>query len=196
MRTLIHICCAPCLIAPLEFLRAEGIAPAGFFYNPNIHPFLEFRKRIKALRVFLEIDDLPVEIDSEYGLDLFVREVYNPNRRTRCGNCYSLRLLRTAVKAREGGFDNFTTTLLVSPHQDHGLVRETGLRAAREAGTNFLYRDFRPLDERSHELARRRMLYRQSYCGCCFSEYERYRNTTRELYRGSGYAARSGDRKT
>ena len=195
MRTLIHICCAPCLIAPLESLRAEGIASAGFFYNPNIHPFLEFRRRIKALRVFLEADDLPVEIDAEYGLDLFVREAYDPNRRTRCENCYSLRLHRTAVKAREEGFDNFTTTLLVSPHQDHDLVRETGLRAAEEAGINFLYRDFRPLDERSHELARRRMLYRQSYCGCCFSEYERYRNTTRELYRGSGPAAHSGDEK-
>jgi len=186
MTTLIHACCAPCLIAPLEALRAEGMAVAGFFYNPNIHPFLEFRKRIKALQVFLESDDLPVEIDTAYGLDLFVREVYDPSRRKRCENCYTVRLRRTAQRAREQRFDAFTTTLLVSPHQDHDLIQEVGRRAAAETGVTFLYRDFRPLHERSHAIARRRQLYRQPYCGCCFSEYERYRNTTRELHRLRG----------
>ena len=184
MKALIHICCAPCLIAPLEALRAEGMTLAGIFYNPNIHPFLEFRKRIKALRVFLEADRLPVEIDDEYGLDRFVREVYDPGRERRCENCYTLRLRRTARRAREQGFEAFTTTLLVSPHQDHDRVREVGERMAKETGTSFLYRDFRALHEHAHEVARRRRLYVQQYCGCCFSEYERYRDTTRELYRG------------
>jgi len=200
MRVLLHVCCAPCLLAPLEALRAESLEPAGFFYNPNIHPFLEFRKRIKALHVFRESDDMPLEIISEYGLDRFIREAYlpalgartagaaQPDRGKRCENCYLLRLRATALRAREQGFDCFTTTLLVSPHQKHDLVRHAGERVAAETATRFLYRDFRPLNERSHRLARQRMLYRQSYCGCCFSEYERYRDTTRELYRGRASA--------
>lgn len=185
MKTLIHICCAPCLIAPLDQLRSENMEVAGIFYNPNIHPLLEFRKRVKALRVFLESDDLAVEIDETYGLEKFVTEVYDPNRHQRCANCYAMRLRHTARRAGEAGFDAFTTTLLVSPHQDHEGVRKTGQQAAAEAGTTFLYRDFRPLNARSQEEAKRRSLYRQSYCGCCFSEYERFRNTTRELYRGA-----------
>jgi serine/threonine protein kinase len=96
------------------------------------------------------------------------------------------RLRRTAERAREMGSDAFTTTLLGSPHQDHELLRESGERAAEEVGVSFLYRDFRPLHERSHEAARRRQLYLQPYCGCCFSEYERFRDTGRELYRGGG----------
>jgi predicted adenine nucleotide alpha hydrolase (AANH) superfamily ATPase len=186
MKLLIHVCCAPCLIGPLEALRQEGMQPSGFFYNPNIHPFLEFRKRLKAVRVFLEKDDLPVEIVEEYGLELFMREVYRTDRTERCRNCHFLRLRRTAERAKEMGFDAFTTTLLGSPHQDHELLRESGERAAEAAGVSFLYRDFRPLHERSHEAARRRQLYLQPYCGCCFSEYERFRDTTRELYRGGG----------
>jgi epoxyqueuosine reductase len=194
MKVLIHVCCAPCLIGPLEVLRQEGAQPSGFFYNPNIHPFLEFRKRVKALRVFLEKDDLPVEIIEEYGLELFMRDIYRPalsnaegpDRRERCRACHFLRLRRTAERAKEMGLDAFTTTLLGSPHQDHELLRESGERAAKETGVSFLYRDFRPLHERSHEAARRRQLYLQPYCGCCFSEYERFRDTGRELYRGSG----------
>ena len=184
MRLLVHICCAPCLIGPLERLRAEHMDVEGIFYNPNIHPFLEFRKRMKALHVVLESDDLAVEIDRTYGLEKFVTEIYAPERRRRCENCYTLRLRHTARRAHERGFDAFTTTLLVSPHQNHELIREVGDRAAAEAGTPFLYRDFRPLNDRSHAQAKRRRLYLQSYCGCCFSEYERFRNTTRELYRG------------
>ena len=173
---------------PARGASGGGDGAAGFFYNPNIHPFLEFRKRVKALRVFLEKDKLPVEIVEEYGLERFIREMYDPDRRERCRRCHFERLRRTAERAREKGFDAFTTTLLGSPHQDHELLRESGLRAAQQTGGSFLYRDFRPLHEQSHDAARRRQLYLQPYCGCCFSEYERFRDTTRELYRGSGKA--------
>lgn len=184
MSVLVHICCAPCLIGPLAVLRAEGAELAGYFYNPNIHPFLEFRKRVKAVRVFQQKDALPIEIDEEYGLDRFVREVYDADRTHRCENCHLLRLRATARKAVERGFEAFTTTLLGSPHQDHEMVRAAGQRAAEEAGVRFLYHDFRPQHEKGHEEARKRGIYLQQYCGCCFSEYERYRDTTRELYRG------------
>jgi len=185
MDVLLHICCAPCTIAPLKALRGEGHAVTGFFHNPNIHPFIEFRKRIKAVRVFMETDPIPVEIDETYGLDEFVRRAYDPVAAARCEKCYSMRLLRTAERAR-GRFGAFTTTLLVSKEQDHERVRAVGERVAEETGVPFLYRDWRPLRDEGHAEAKRRSLYRQAYCGCCWSEWERYKDTTKELYRGPG----------
>lgn len=184
LRTLIHVCCGPCLIAALDVLRAEPGDLAGYFYNPNIHPFLEFRKRIKGLRVFSQRDPLPLEIDEEYGLDLFVREIYSPDPAERCRRCHRLRLLRTAQRAREQNFDAFTTTLLGSPHRDHEMVRRIGEEVAGLAGLQFLYRDMRPAHDAAHDEARRRGIYLQQYCGCCFSEHERYKDTAREVYRG------------
>lgn len=182
---LLHICCAPCLCAPLEALRGEGFAVEGFFFNPNIHPLLEFRKRVKALRVFLESDPLQAEICESYGLGEFLEQVAPPAE-GRCARCHAMRLERTARLAAEKGLPAFTTTLLASRHQDHASVRRAGERAAESAGVEFVYRDFRPLADRSAEIAKKRQLYRQSYCGCVFSEEERYRNTAKELYRGPG----------
>jgi predicted adenine nucleotide alpha hydrolase (AANH) superfamily ATPase len=183
MRVLIHVCCAPCLGGPLEALRAEGHEVEGLFYNPNIHPLLEFRRRIKGLRVFLESDGLPVEVDDRYGLEEFLRQA-DPLRPGRCARCYALRLNHVAQAAARRGLSAFTTTLLVSRQQDHEAVCRAGQEAAERTGVAFLDRDFRCLADRSDEIARRRRLYRQGYCGCVFSESERYRDTDREAYRG------------
>ena len=185
MNLLFHICCAPCLGAPLEALRQEGFQVSGFFFNPNIHPLLEFRKRVKALKVFLESDPLPVEMEESYGLDRFLEDVAPPRER-RCARCYALRLERTARLAARQGAPAFSTTLLASRHQDHEAVKQAGEQAAERAGVEFLYRDFRPLADRSAAMARQKMLYRQAYCGCVFSEEERFRHTAKELYRGPG----------
>lgn len=190
----IHICCAPCLGGPLATLREESFRPTGRFYNPNIHPLLEFRKRVKALRVFLESDDLPVEIDDAYGLSVFL-ETARPLEANRCARCYAMRMDDAARFAAEKGAPAFTTTMLASQHQDHGLVRRAGEIAAEAHGVAFLYRDFRPLAERSRDTAKRKCLYRQSYCGCVFSEAERYRDTTKELYRGPGGKLEHGRRR-
>ncbi len=183
MKVLLHICCAACFIGAGKSLDGEGLEVEGLFYNPNIHPLLEFRKRIKAMKVLLENVRTPVTIDESYGLDLFMREVYRPEPGIRCVRCYELRLRRTADVAREQGADAFTTTLLISPHQMHDTIRRVGERIGEESGVPFLYRDFRALDRKAHDDAKRRHLYLQQYCGCCFSEYERYRDTTRELYK-------------
>jgi epoxyqueuosine reductase len=183
---LLHICCAPCLAGPLAALRDEGCNVSGYFYNPNIHPLIEFRRRLKALRVFQESDPIPVERREEYGLAVFLREVYRDGEPGRCLRCYRLRLTETARKARSSGAQGFTTTLLVSPHQQHDLIRAAGEEVARAEGVPFVYRDFRPVWHISEESARERLLYRQSYCGCVFSEEERYRDTRTHLYRGQG----------
>ena len=187
MRVLIHICCGPCLAGPLGALRREGMDLAGYFYNPNIHPLIEFRRRVKALRVFLESDPLPVEIDDAYGLEAFLRGV-DPLAPGRCERCYAMRLDRAASVAAEKGFDAFTTTLLVSKHQEHDLVRRVGERVASRHPVAFLYRDLRPLADACGQEAKSRQLYRQTYCGCVFSEADRYRDTTLHLYRGPGGA--------
>ena len=73
-----------------------------------------------------------------------------------------------------GGRGAFTTTLLVSPYQKHDLIREVGERVAKETGIPFYYVDFRPGWHEGVRISRERQMYRQPYCGCIFSEKERY----------------------
>ena len=180
---LLHICCAGCLCAPLDELRSEGLKVHGYFYNPNIHPLLEFRKRLKAVHIFQESDPIKIDYCEEYGLREYLSEV-NYEGDNRCGDCYRLRLRTTAHHAKVKGFDSFCSTLLFSKQQDHEMIREMGEQIAEQVGIPFEYRDYRHLCECSQRIAKKKMLYRQSYCGCIFSEYERYENTTRNLYEG------------
>ncbi|MDP6379871.1 MAG: epoxyqueuosine reductase QueH [Phycisphaerae bacterium] len=206
MSLLIHSCCGQCLCSLLDVIRqpegsprsaagagssvdaATGIiatdAVACLFDNPNIHPLIEFRRRLKAFRILCEQVGLPALVNDEYELAEFLDAVDYHSPERRCLDCYRLRLERTAERARAGGFDSFTTTLLVSPQQKHDQIRRIGEEAAREAGVRFLYHDWRDLCERGHQEARRRKLYLQQYCGCIFSEAGRYGQTRLHLYRG------------
>ena len=173
MNTLMHMCCAPCANQPIQVLRTDGIEVAGFWYNPNIHPFTEYRSRRNCLREYCESIELPLIERNDYGLRPFVREVA-PDIAGRCVKCYEMRLFETARAAAEGGFDSFTSSLFISPYQNHELMREVAERAAAEYGVNFLYRDFRPYFREGQERARALEMYIQKYCGCVFSEQERY----------------------
>ena len=185
---LLHICCAPCALGALDVLKEEGFDVTGFFYNPNIHPLIEFRRRLKAMKMLMEAGDVKAETDDEYGLEAFLQEVYmrGGSGEGRCARCYEMRLRRAARRTRELGLPAFTTTLLASQHQDVELVAQVGESAANAEGVEFVRRDFRENAERGREDARRRSLYTQSYCGCIFSENERYRDTSKHLYRGPG----------
>jgi predicted adenine nucleotide alpha hydrolase (AANH) superfamily ATPase len=159
----------------------------GFWYNPNVHLFVEFRRRMKALKVLQERLPLPIVYDEEYGLERFLCGTrWQDSPAERCASCYRLRLGRTAQEAARRGMAAFTSTLLSSTHQDHGLVRRVGEECAAEHGVEFLYADWRPVSEESHERARAMGLYLQGYCGCVFSEWERYRDTSVHAYKGSG----------
>ncbi len=184
MNLLLHICCACCLCAPLNELRKEGFKVTGLFYNPNIHPLLEFRRRLKALRVFQESDPIPVIYHEEYGLREYLKGV-NYEGIDRCADCYTMRLRFAAIYARENGFEAFTSTMLFSVYQNHEQLKMFSENLSREYGIDFVYRDYRYLSECSKDIAKKKMIYRQGYCGCIFSEYERYKDTTRELYRGN-----------
>ncbi len=181
MRTLIHICCAPCSIACIDTLRAEGQELTGFWFNPNIHPVTEYRARLDALKGYAEKVGLPLLGRDAYGLKNFVRAV-SGDLDDRCGVCYEMRLDAAAAFAAQNGFEAFTTTLLISPYQNHDLLIETGKRAARAHNVEFLERDFRPRFREGQRRARELELYMQKYCGCVFSEEERYRPARNDLY--------------
>lgn len=173
MNVLLHICCAPCSVASVDALRGEGLNLTGYWYGPNIHPYTEYKSRRDALVSYAEQISLPLILRDEYGLRDFVRAVY-PDLEHRCGVCYRLRMDAAALYAAEHGFDAFSTTLSISPFQDHDLLRAAMERAGETYGVQALYRDFRPLYKEGRERARALGLYMQKYCGCVFSEEERY----------------------
>ena len=191
---LLHVCCAPCLAAARASLPLAGKqAPIAIvellFYNPNIHPLIEFRRHEKALRVYLERDPFPAEIVSEYGLRTFLRHLADvgwslDDRRKRCAECYRLRLERAAETARARNFADISTTLLASHEQDRDVVTDVGKEAAAKFGLAFVEADLRLAGPATGSL---RGIYRQQYCGCVFSEEERHRNSGKHRYKGSGF---------
>lgn len=173
-RVLLHICCAPCSVKCIEQLRNEGIEPTGYWYNPNIHPYTEFRSRKETLIAYAKEIGLRLEVNPDYALRPFLRAV-SADFGDRCETCYRMRLEQTAKFAAENGYEAFTTTLLISPYQNHELIVKVAEEAAEKYGVTFLYRDFRPAFRDGQEIAREKGLYMQKYCGCIFSEEERYR---------------------
>ena len=173
MNTLLHICCAPCANQCVDALRTDGYGVTGFWYNPNIHPFTEYRARRDCVRSYAESVSLPLIERNDYALRPFVREVADDIAH-RCVKCYEMRLFETARQAKEGGFDSFTSSLFISPYQNHELMRQVAEQAAEEYGVQFLYRDFRPYFRAGQDRARELSFYMQKYCGCVFSEEERY----------------------
>jgi len=173
-RVLLHACCAPCSIACIDQLRGEGIEPTCYWYNPNIHPFTEYRERRNTLREYTKSIGVSLVERDEYGIRPFLAEIGTAFDE-RCPTCYRMRLFDTAKYAAENGYSDFSTTLLISPYQNHELLIETGEQAAKEYGVNFLYRDFRPMFREGQQKARDLGLYMQKYCGCIFSEEDRYK---------------------
>ncbi len=181
MKLLVHTCCAGCLADSLASFRRESDDLAVYWYNPNIHPLVEYRKRLKSVRLICERLGLELIVDDPdgpgegYGLIDFIRAVAG-NEEARCRHCHSDRLLATGRKASELGFDAFTTTLSVSRHQDHVILKEAG-RASQEAtGVRFLYMDLRALHGSAESAPSGLTLHRQKYCGCIYSEFERFRD--------------------
>ncbi len=173
-KVLLHCCCAPCSVSCVEPLRQEGIEPVGFWYNPNIHPFKEYEARRNCLIEYGKQINLEVIISENYGLREFVKNV-SGDIDMRCGYCYEHRIKETAKYAGENGFSKFSTTLLASIYQNHELIIDLCEKYAKEYGVEFLYRDFRSNFRNGNNRARETGLYMQKYCGCVFSEEDRYK---------------------
>jgi predicted adenine nucleotide alpha hydrolase (AANH) superfamily ATPase len=169
-RLLLHICCAPCLCHPYRVLSDEKIDFSGFWYNPNIHPYTEYRNRLQAVKDFSQAHRMPVIFLDRYPLEESLEGLAGE----RCRWCYRIRLEATARQAKAQGYQSFSTTLLYSIYQKHDLIRELGEAAGKEYGVGFFYRDFRQGWEEGKRMAGEQCLYRQKYCGCIFSERDRY----------------------
>jgi predicted adenine nucleotide alpha hydrolase (AANH) superfamily ATPase len=173
MKILLHICCGPCAVYPVAALAAQGHQVRGFFFNPNIHPYQEFARRMAALENFAGQTGLPVIWDRGYRLEEFLRNIVF-RESERCRFCYYLRLQATARVARGGKFEAFTSTLLYSKFQNHELIRELGIQVGQEVGVPFYYEDFRQGWAQGLAKSKKLGLYKQQYCGCIFSERDRF----------------------
>lgn len=193
MKLLMHTCCAPCSVYCIDSLREEGIEPTIYWFNPNIHPYMEYKARRDCLKEYTKSIEIEAIFEEEYGLDKFCENVIG-DLKNRCSNyCYKVRLEQTAKYAKEKGYDTFTTTLLVSPYQKHEELKALGEEIAKKYGLTFLYRDFRPGFREGQTKARELGLYMQKYCGCVFSEESRYNNPNppkSELPTGCEYKSR------
>lgn len=177
MKLLLHICCGPCAIYPVKILREMDIDVMGFFYRHNIHPFTECMRREDNLRRYADAIDLKVIYQTDYKMEQFLQSiVFRENQR--CRYCYHDRLQAAALVARKGKFEGFTTTLLYSKFQKHDLIVQTGEAMAKKYGLKFFYHDFREGWKYGIEESKRLDMYRQQYCGCIYSEKERFFSRT------------------
>jgi predicted adenine nucleotide alpha hydrolase (AANH) superfamily ATPase len=174
MKILMHICCAPCAVYPLSRLRQEKFDLTGFFYNPNIHPYREYLKRFTTVQEFAARTGLPMIVHQQgYDLDVFLRRVVGTGG-GRCERCYRIRLEAVAAEARRSGFGRYSTSLLYSRYQKHDLIRGVAQEQAAEHRIEFYYEDFRKGWHEGIAGSKSLGLYRQQYCGCLYSEQERY----------------------
>ena len=174
MKLLLHTCCAPCSVYCIDELRKEGIEPTVYWYNPNIHPYKEYQARRNCLKEYTKSINVEAIFEEEYGLDEFCKEVVK-DLQARCVNyCYPVRLRKTFEYAKQNGYDTVSTTLLYSIYQKHEFIKQLMEKYSQEYGIDFLYRDFREGFWEGHQKAHDLGLYMQKYCGCIFSEEDRY----------------------
>ena len=174
MKLLLHTCCAPCSVYCIDSLREESIEPTVYWFNPNIHPYMEYKQRRDCLKEYTKSINVEAIFEEDYGLDDFCKNVVN-SLETRCQDyCYPVRLEQTAKYAKENGFDAISTTLLVSPYQKHEMIKEIAYDLANKYEIEFIYYDFREGFREGQKMARESGLYMQKYCGCIYSEEDRY----------------------
>lgn len=176
MKILLHTCCAPCSIYPVEILKDQKFDITGFFFRNNIHPYSECLKRQQTLEHYSQQIKLFVIYQQEYDLEGFLQKIIF-REKDRCAICYHERLMATASIAKKGLYDCFSSTLLYSKFQKHDLIKQVGESIATSVGIPFYYQDFRKGWKEGVESSKRLNLYRQQYCGCIYSEKERFYST-------------------
>jgi len=178
LRLLLHTCCAPCLTYSAKLFKKKFENVTALWFNPNIHPFKEYEKRYKALKKYEDKTDMDIIYLDDYRLKSFFKGAEKSE--SRCKFCYELRLGKTADVAEKRGYDFFSTTLTISPYQDHELIKDVGKKIGEKKGVKFIYKDMRDGFSEHHKLANEMELYKQGYCGCIFSEKERYQKDLSE----------------
>ncbi len=176
MKLLLHACCAPCLMAPYKHL-SEKYDIVVYWYNPNIQPYREYLRRLKAFREYTKKAGIETVENLDYPLEDWLAKAAILSKKSnvlRCRFCYAERLYKVAMYAKTHGFDYFSTTLLLAPYQKHEMVKEIGEKLGKNVGIEFYYEDMRKWFDEGEDMARHAGIYRQGYCGCVFSEADRY----------------------
>jgi len=197
-RLLMHVCCAPCSGSILQHLIEEGFFISASWYNPNIHPLAEWQNRLDSVEKMALDMNIKLYKSEEYQLKNWINTQFEDIKlsekcqindivnaqfedtqlpkdisiKKHCSYCYEIRMNHTAELAAKEGFDYFTTSLLISPYQNHDAIIDAANRAARKHHVAFLYRDFRPYYREGRNLARAKAWYMQKYCGCIYSYSE------------------------
>lgn len=168
-KLLIHACCGPCSTSVLELLNKYFLIDV-LYYNPNIYPEEEYKKRLNALKKVSK-NIISFSYDSELFTNLVKGLETEKEGGLRCYKCIEARLRKTATYAKENGYDFFTTTLSVSPHKNSKMINEIGYKLEKEYNIKYLYSDFKKKEgyKRSITLSKDLNLYRQTYCGCKYS---------------------------
>ena len=172
---LLHACCAPCSSAIVEWLMANGVRPTIYYYNPNIWPREEYEIRKEESK--RHAASLNIQwIDDDYNHQEWLQGVCGlegePERGRRCEQCFTLRLMATARKAKELGIRYFATTLASSRWKSLEQIERAGLAAEQAVGdVVFWAQNWRKggLQERRNQLLKEYGFYNQQYCGCEFS---------------------------
>ena len=172
-KILLHICCGPCAGYPVQELQRQGYLVLGYYYNPNIHPYTEYLKRKESAEILARNQGFKIICPEEYDPVYYFNTIAFRESQ-RCRFCYRIRLEQAAHIAQKGQCQFYTTSLLVSKQQNHLLIKQIGEEVGHKYGVSFLYQDFREGYGISRELSLKYDLYRQGYCGCLYSEYERW----------------------
>ena len=173
-KLLLHVCCGICSAYPISLLQDMGYSLTAFFYNPNIYPKSEYEKRLDAERTLCSHFGVEL-VEGEYESDVYFEYVkgleHEPEKGARCDKCFELRLYKTARLAKQLGIENFTTSMVISPHKNFQKLSQIGSRVGEELGLNYLAVDFKKKDGflKTNKISRELSLYRQNYCGCKFS---------------------------
>jgi len=168
---LVHVCCAHCSAYTLQFWQRQGYRAAAFWFNPNIHPAEEHELRLEAIKELSHEMQVPLHVFPGYDADIYFSRI-GQDRAERCLLCFELRLEQTAREARKRAYGAFSTSLLISPHQQHEGLMIMGHEIARKTGLVFLYSDLRRRYSDSRVMTKNRHYYRQHYCGCMYSRDE------------------------
>ena len=160
---------------PLQVFLSRDIEVTGYWFNPNIHPYTEYSQRLDSLKRLQSLWNLNIEYDETYALDDFLKSIVGMGA-LRCEVCYATRLEKTAETAKKMNIAGFTTSLLASPYQKFDMITAIGKEVARRHAIPFYYDDLRMGWNISRGCALEFGLYRQKYCGCIYSEMERYAN--------------------
>jgi len=171
---LLHACCGICSGYPISLLQDMGYSVTVYFYNPNIFPQEEYQKRLEAENILCKHFGCKLII-GDYEPDVyyeFVKGLENePEKGARCDKCFELRLDNSAKKAKELGIEEFTTSMVISPHKNYEKLSKIGEQAASKYGLKYLPLNFRKNDGflKTNKISKELNLYRQNYCGCKFA---------------------------